>query len=56
MRVKHTTEAIVKPSVWPLDLSKAAQEGVDDLVAEWFDEYDATKPMTVTVSIEGEYR
>jgi len=58
VRVKHSTEVVVviKPSIWPLDLNKAAQEAVDGLVEDWFDEYDDSQPMTVTVSIEGDFK
>jgi hypothetical protein len=56
MRVKHSTEKVVESPVGMLDLADATQVAMDKMLAQYFDKYDDSQPMTVTVSIEGETR
>jgi hypothetical protein len=55
MKVKHIVEKVVSPpDLGPLDLSNAAEEAMSDLLVPYYEDYNFTKPMTITVSIEGE--
>ena len=55
MRAKHTIEKVVAlPEIGPLDLRNATEKALSELLALSYEGYNFTKPITITISIEGE--